>query len=86
MVSAAASATRIGPVADLRRLSRGRAGEAGLDARPPAQALDRLTAMRIGHFPSSEEFAPRELYVQQVGDRQEEFLDLLERDLLPRFA
>jgi G6PDH family F420-dependent oxidoreductase len=27
-----------------------------------------------------------ELYVQQVGDRQEEFFDLLARELLPRFA
>jgi hypothetical protein len=27
-----------------------------------------------------------ELYVQQIGPRQTEFFDVLERELLPRFA
>jgi hypothetical protein len=26
-----------------------------------------------------------ELYVQQIGDRQEEFFGVLEREILPRF-
>jgi hypothetical protein len=26
-----------------------------------------------------------ELYVQQIGDRQQEFFDLLKRDVLPQF-
>jgi hypothetical protein len=27
-----------------------------------------------------------ELYVQQIGDRQAEFFDVLEREIVPRFA
>jgi G6PDH family F420-dependent oxidoreductase len=44
--------------------------------------VDRM----VQHFQEYADAGFDELYVQQIGDRQAEFFDMLARDVLPRFA